>query len=95
MLPERDELTGQPVLYCLNCGERLWSGSVDAAAPPRTERHTRHGQQAAAGRHLLFDPAQVAAIEAALAAGVSIDRVARRFGCAYETIRRIRAGEYQ
>jgi hypothetical protein len=94
---ELDELLGEPVRACLACGERIWLRVAPVGdLPRRTTTRARPGESGddPTGRRLLFAPDQVAAIEAALAAGVPLERVARRFGCAYETIRRIRAGQY-
>jgi hypothetical protein len=90
------ELADPTELFCLACGERVWGDGWIPAPLARSARARpgEGGNAGRAGRRLLFSPAQVDAIEKALAAGVPIERVARRFGCAYETIRRIRAGEY-
>jgi hypothetical protein len=94
---EVDDVAGELIQVCWTCGERIWARPASVGEPPR--RSAKRAQVPAAegvlaGRRLLFDAAQVEAIIAALAAGVPLERVARRFGCAYETIRRIRAGQY-
>jgi hypothetical protein len=99
LLFERDDATRGQVAACLMCGERLWLSGMptDYAPPIRSGPRPRPEQVRGQidGRRLLFEPAQVAAIQAALDAGVPVQRVARRFGCAYETIRRIKRGEYR